>query len=380
MEGEPRVKFVPDRRPLVGRKGGQPPVPAIVAMIVITGLAWLPFTIERWSPGAVAATIPLAKHDLFWIVLIFFPMVALVVVMSVTKFVQFRAAKGWATTTGRILSAGIAARHHQFAGEPETVENVPALQYEFQVGARKVIGSRIGIGDDSGGANLEATLKRYPVGANVTVYYDAADPTRCVLERDGLQGITKGELVGGCASGVAILAVFGLTIYGLFAYGPGFIARHFPRAAPNPTPAILSFCFGLGALMMFLAARRYAKQAAHWPSVRGRIVESRVESYSEYRDGQRTTFYRPVVEYAYAVHGLALHGNQIKPMTQLSGSESMAARIVAKYPADSAVDVHYDPADPNNAALENPAGASWIAAVAALAFFAASAWLLGVFG
>jgi Protein of unknown function (DUF3592) len=311
--------------------------------------------------------------------LIFFPMVALLLVASVTKIIQFRAAKNWVQTTGRILSAGIEVRHHQFSGEPETVKNVPAVQYEFNAGARKVIGSRIGIGDDAL-ANPEATLKRYPVGASVAVFYDADDPTQCVLERDGLQGITKGELLGGCVSGLAILALFGGTIYWLFTRGPDFIAKQFPHARPNPQPAIVSFCFGLGALLIFLAARRYAKQAANWPSVRGKIVDSRVESYQERVDKRWTTLYRPVVEYAYEVHGLTLHGNQIKLMTQVSGSESMARRMAAKYPADSAVDVHYDPADPTNAALENPSGAAWIAAVVALVFFGVSAWLVGVFG
>jgi Protein of unknown function (DUF3592) len=376
----PRPKFVPDTRPLRGRSGDRPPLPAIIVITVITVLAWLPLAIEHWSPGTVAGYIPYAKSNLFWVGLIFFPMVALLVVAAVSKLVQFRAAKSWVQTSGRILSAGIDVRHHQFSGEPETVKNVPALRYEFLAGARKVIGSRIGIGDDAGGANLEATLARYPVGANVTVYYDADDPTQCVLERDGLQGITKGELVGGCASGLAILALFGGTIYWLFTRGPDFIARHFPKAASNPQPAILSFCFGLGALMLFFAARRYSKQAANWPSVRGRIVDSRVEAYQERVDKRWTTLHRPVVEYAYVVHGHKLHGNQIKLMTQISGSESMAARTVAKYPAESAVDVHYDPADPTNAALENPSGAAWIAAVVALVFFAASAWLLGVFG
>ncbi len=374
------MKFVPDRRPLRGRSGGRPPTPAIAAIVVITALAWFPLAVEQWSPGLVARHIPLAKSTLFWVGLIFFPMLALLVVAAITKLVEFRAAKSWVATTGRILSAGVEARHHQFSGEPETVSNEPAIRYEFQAGARKVIGNRVGIGEDSGGANLEATLRRYRVGATVTVYYDAEDPTQCVLERDGLQGISKPELFGGCASGIAILAVFAGAIYALFAYGPDFIAAHFPRAKPNPQPAILSFCFGLGALMIFLAARRYARQAARWPSVRGKVVDSRVELFQERRDGHTTTFYRPAVEYVYEVHGLQLHGTQIKLMTQLSGSESMARRMAAKYPADSEVDVHYDPADASNAALENPGGASWIVAVVALAFFAVSAWLLGVFG
>ena len=197
------MRFVPDTRPLRGRSGDRPPLQAIIVIVVITALAWSPFAIERWSPGTVGGYIPYAKSNLFWVGLIFFPMVALLVVASVTKLGQFRAAKNWVQTTGRILSSGIDVRHHRFSGEPETVTNVPALRYEFNAGARKVIGSRIGIGDDAGGANLKSTLKHYPVGANVTVYYDADDPTQCVLERDGLQGITKRELYGGCASGIA---------------------------------------------------------------------------------------------------------------------------------------------------------------------------------
>jgi hypothetical protein len=42
--------------------------------------------------------------------------------------------------------------------------------------------------------------------------------------------------------------------------------------------------------------------------------------------------------------------------------------------------VHYDPADPTNAALENPTGMTWIVAVLALAMFALAVWQLGVFG
>ena len=376
----PRMKFVPDRRPLKGRSGDQPPVPAIAVMVVLVTLAWSPFAIERWSPGTVAAYIPAAKHDLFWIGLIFFPIVALLAVASVTKLVEFRAAKGWVKTSGRILSSGIDVHHHQFVGELETVKNVPALRYEFRAGARKVIGSRIGIGDDSGGANLEATLKRYPVGATVTVYYDADDPTQCVLERGG-PDIGKRELLGGCAGGIAILATFGGAIYWAFTYGPDLIAKHFPHHKADPRFSIFAICFGLAALLMFIAARRYAKQATNWPAVQGRVVRSEVESFQQGDDdGGSHTSYRPAIEYAYAVGGRELHGNQIRLMMQVSGSEGLAARTVRKYPKDSTVAVHYDPADPTTAALETAGGGSWLPAIIALAVFALAAWSLGIFG
>jgi hypothetical protein len=377
--GGARLKFVPDARPLQGKSGDQPPLPAVIVMVAVISLVGFAFAIEHWAPGTIGEHVPYGDSDLFWIGLIFLPMVALVIVAVATKLIQFRAAKGWAQTTGRIVSSGIEVRRHQFDGEPETVKNVPALRYEFQVGARKVIGSRIGIGDDTI-ASPEATLKRYPVGATVTVYYDQNDPTECVLERGGPQ-VSKGEAMSGCAGGIALLALFGGAIYWLFTRGPDFIRAHFPQAKADPRFSIFAICFGLVTLMFFVAARRYSKQAAAWPSVRGKVVSSKVEQFEE-RDseGRSRTSYRPAVEYAYVVGGRELHGNQIKLMMQMSGSESLAVKTVAKYPAGSAVDVHYDPADPTKTALENPTGATWIIAVIALAMFALAAWSLGVFG
>ena len=75
------------------------------------------------------------------------------------------------------------------------MKTMPAVAYEFSVGGRKVRGNRISVGDDSGGVNTAATLKRYTVGAAVTVYYDPANPKNCVLERGVPEGIGKGIAV-----------------------------------------------------------------------------------------------------------------------------------------------------------------------------------------
>jgi Protein of unknown function (DUF3592) len=386
----PHLKFVPDKRPLLGRKGDQPPVLAIVAMIVIVAVVWSPFAIERWSPGTVVQYIPYAKHDLFWIGLIFFPMVALLLVASVTKIIQFRAAKNWVQTTGRILSAGIETRRHQFQDEPETVKNVPAVKYEFKVGARTVDGTRISIGDE-GGLDIEATLKRYPAGAAVTVYYDPRDPTQCVLERDLTQdlkdhGLTKRDVLSGCVGGLAMLAVLGMAIWGLAAYGPDFVRAHFPRLHSHAEMPVALVGFGLVMLMFFFAARRAAKQAATWPVVRGKIVKSEVEEFQERNedsDGRTRwrTAYRPAVEYAYVANGRELRGNQISYGMTVSAGKGYAEKVAAKFPIGGEIDVHYDPKEPSNSALTaGGAGVTWIIFVAALAVFALAAALLGVFG
>jgi hypothetical protein len=318
--------------------------------------------------------VPFGDSDYFWVGLIFLPMAALVLVAVASKLLELGRAQSWTQTTGKIVRSEIEARRHRFANEPETVKNVPAVEYEFTADDRKIRGSRIGIGDDAGGANAEATLARYPVGATVTVYYDPADATQCVLERGGPKGLTT----AGCVGGLATLAVFAGAIYWLVVHGPAFIAARFPNA--EPSIVVFAGTFGLLALMFFIGARRYSKQAANWPSVRGKIVSSSVESYEE-RDSDHTlrTRYRPAVEFAYTVRGLEYRSRQIKVGLEVSGARAYAEKVVAKYPAGSEVEVHYDPADPSTAALENPTGATWIVFLVALACFALAVWQLGIF-
>ncbi len=380
--GDPsKQEFVSDTRPVLGRSGDQPPLAAMIVMVAIIGLVALIYAIERASPGAIRGNVPFGRSDYFWIGLIFLPMVALVLVATVTKLIEFRQSQSWAQTTGHIVRSEIEVRRHQFQGEPETVKNVPAVEYEFKVGARTIHGVRIGIGDDTGGANTEATLKRYPMGANVTVYYDPADPRQCVLEREGPKGVTKRDAASGLAGGLALLALFGGAIYWLIAIGPDFVRVHFPKAADKPAFPLVAAGFGLVLLLFFVGSRRNSKQAANWPSVRGKIVRSKVEEYQERdSDGRLRTNYRPAVEFSYPVHGRDYHGNQIKVGLTVSAGKAYAEKVIAKYPAGSEIEVHYDPNDPSTAALENPTGMTWVVAVAALGCFALASWQLGIFG
>ncbi len=286
-----QVKFVPDGRPLQGRSGQNPPTWAMIVMVGIIGLVALLFALDNWTGTAIRKHLPFGGGDMFWIGLIFLPMVALLVVAIASKLIELRQAKSWLPAAGRILSSGIETRRHQFEGEPETVKNVPAVKYEFTVGARTVDGTRISIGDEIG-LDIEATLKRYPAGAEVTVYYDPRDPTKCVLERDFTHDLedahlSKRDVLSGCLGGIAMLAVLGLAIYGLAAYGPDFVRAHFPRLHSHAEMPVAAVGFGLVMLMFFFAARRAAKQAATWPTVRGKIVNSEVEEYQAARRGQR---------------------------------------------------------------------------------------------
>jgi hypothetical protein len=51
----------------------------------------------------------------------------------------------------------------------------------------------------------------------------------------------------------------------------------------------------------------------------------------------------------------------------VSGSKGGAEKTAARDPAGAKVDAHYDPANPNNAALENSTGMTWLLLAIALA-------------
>lgn len=333
-------------------------VVASIALAVIAGLArsWLPF----------------GSSDYFFVGLIFLPMLVLVVAAVLAKMLEVRQAASWATAVGRIVTAGTQAQHHKFAGEATTVRSMPTLEYEFTVGGRKVRGNRVSVGEDSGGANTEATLRRYTVGAAVTVYYDPANPMNCVLERGIPQGVGKGLAI--LAGLVVVLAG---AVYWLVTSAPGLVERHYPGA--NAPVVVIAASLGVLVLLFFIASWRMSRRAADWPLVRGTVIRSAIERVEKHDSGHTTVQHTPVVEYGYRVSDVDYVSGQIKLGVTLSGSESYAAGVAARYPEGSAIDVHYDPANPSNAALENPTGMHLLLLAASAALFALAAHQAGAF-
>jgi hypothetical protein len=385
-QGGHKPKFIPAAQVTTRANDGAPPAWAIGIVVATIGFVVLMFAL----PSIAYAIFPFAHADWFWIGLIFLPMVVLIAVAVAAKWSDFERAQSWTATTGKIVRSELVAKHHRFQGEPETITNVPAVEYEFTTGGRKYRGSRIGIGDDTGGANSEATLARYVLGSDVTVYYDVNDPRNCVLERGGPFAhhdaplAAAGEMAAaqpepaeaGYGSSLIFLALVGAIVW-LIVGGTDYFEQRFPRG--DAKVSVFAACFGLAALMLFLGARRRSKAAQGWPSVRGTIVKSEVEEFWERTDGHSSKSYRAAVEFAYAVRGRDYRGNQIKLDVKVSGSQAGAAKVTAKYPAGGAVDVPYDPANPGRAALENPTGMTWLILAVAAACFALTAYTLGVF-
>jgi hypothetical protein len=355
-------------RPAAAASGGSPPGWALGIVVGSVVLVVLTIMIVRGT----GAHSPLIDSDYFYVGLIAAPMVVLIVVAVLAKMLEVHRAAAWSTAMGRVVKSGTEAQRHQFAGEQTEVKTVPVVQYEFSAGGRTWRGSRISIGEDSGGANTADTLARYREGAVVTVYYDPANPKNCVLERDIPKGVGKG---------LAILVGFGVVlaaiIYVLVTIAPGLVEQRFPKA--NSAVVVIAAAVGVLVLLFFIASRRVSRKAADWPLVRGTILQSGTEKVESRLQGRQQIVYAPVVEYRYRVSDVDYVSRQIKLGVRVSGSPSYAAGVAARYPQGGTVDVHYDPANPSSAALENPTGTSWLLLVVAMVCFGVAAYASGAF-
>lgn len=347
---------------------GEPPTWAVIAVVASIALI---FVIAEVLPESWVERLPFAGTTAGAIALIALPMVVMLAAMVLNAVLKVRRAKGWSHAPGRIIRSQMAVRRPPAGNEIGTAVNIPAVTYSFSVGGVTYQGSRVSLGEISG-KYAEEALARYPVGTGVTVYYDPADPGDCVLERDAPEGAVRG-------CGLALLAVV-LLVWGLYWVGTQGGDALKARMPDADVPVMLfAGLFGAAALLFFVGHRRYLARANAWPVTAGEVVSSTVEQRHSTENGRTRTTYLPVVEFAYTVGGNRLHSRQVKLGPEVSGSEGFAQGIVGRYPAGALVDVHYDLQDPSNAALENPAGTSWLLLGIALACFAIALYASRIF-
>jgi len=116
---------------------------------------------------------------------------------------------------------------------------------------------------------------------------------------------------------------------------------------------------GIGIYLILRSRKDKAKIAATagWPSVMGRVLESRIiESSSTDSDGDSSTTYRPHVRYEYEVMGNVYANDKVHAGMVVSTSNyKKSQETAARYPIDSAVRVFFNPENPAEAVLEQKA-------------------------
>jgi hypothetical protein len=84
----------------------------------------------------------------------------------------------WPSVTGVVVRSEVKVRR---TSDDHT--EYPDISYTYEVMGKSYRCKQIMPGGEIGGINVTSTLERYPVGAQVTVYYDPRNPKDAVLEQ-----------------------------------------------------------------------------------------------------------------------------------------------------------------------------------------------------
>jgi hypothetical protein len=96
-----------------------------------------------------------------------------------------------------------------------------------------------------------------------------------------------------------------------------------------------------------------ARAAETWPTATGRVVSSEVvEEESSDRDGGTSTWYNPVVTYAYSAGGRELTGRRLRFGNYRFAGRGKAEAALAPYPVGASPAVRYNPETPEECVLE----------------------------
>ena len=103
----------------------------------------------------------------------------IIAVATIVKVAEVNRAASWSKASGRITRSELATEKRQ-----DREVEVPIMEYEYRVGFHTLVGKRVSFAEVIAGPLARETIARYPVGTGVPVYYDPANPSEAVIERD----------------------------------------------------------------------------------------------------------------------------------------------------------------------------------------------------
>lgn len=92
-------------------------------------------------------------------------------------------ASTWPSTLGTVTESRIQMRSNSDGGRT----SYPLVRYAYQIVGRAYESQKVMPGMDVGGSGAHRVVARYPVGAQVMVYYNPENPSDALLER-GMPG------------------------------------------------------------------------------------------------------------------------------------------------------------------------------------------------
>lgn len=103
-----------------------------------------------------------------------------VIFLAIIFFMRRRmaAVSQWPSTMGTVHGSYLERRSSSEGG----YTNYPVVQYSYQVSGQAYQGVKIAPGPEVGGTGAGKVIARYPIGAQVMVFYNPQKPSDAVLE------------------------------------------------------------------------------------------------------------------------------------------------------------------------------------------------------
>jgi hypothetical protein len=122
------------------------------------------------------------------------------------------------------------------------------------------------------------------------------------------------------------------------------------------------------------------RAAAKWPTTMGIVMESSVQTEQKDRERrQSATFYQARVRYQYKVDGNAYSSDKVRVNLRGQSQPDEPRELVARYPVNATVPVHYNPDNPAEAVLQlAPDSQTRAVFGAGIAFLLVSIIMLGI--
>ena len=306
----------------------------------------------------------------------------------ITKYLEVKRASFWAAVPGKIVSSRSEARRvktmtaegPRHRVHDSELRNFAVVKYVFQADGKRQEGQRISLSEDVGNFQVAEKLQRYPVGAQVTVYYDRNRPDQSVLERDvmSMRSFEIAILVGIL---VALGCLFLLLISdNLMAGLSGLI----PNSAQSSAAVFVTI---MAVLIVIFGYALHDKGAAthKWPSAKGLVLSSdvvlvKVGRTFAVRMLNKRKLIRDRTTYSYSVDGVIYRSDRTSFGAQTYATFSYFARRAAdRFEPGGPVEVFYNPKSPAEAVLIRGAPGQTLIWIAAAALFALAGHLAGFF-
>lgn len=273
--------------------------------------------------------------------------------------------KRWHSTAGRIVSSEVKIDNGQHGSQSGDVVGTAGYRYsadvlyEYPAGAEKRSGSRVQFAETNSRdlGSVQAIVHRYPAGLVTTVYYDPAKPNRAVLE-PGLKVNNLAAIILG-----GLFAILGAVIVFTGQFGFERLTNFVGTTAFFRLVTTGGIAGGLAVLVIGIAIERRARISRRWPSAKGVILSSKIlkelSISSNSAQGHHTVGdhqYKPEVAFEYTVFGMKYLSNKVSFADYSTNTTQHATEVTERYPEGKAVDVYYNPDNPEDAVLERKGG------------------------